>query len=137
MRTDLIGNKEKAIVHIAKQQLGMTEEEYRAALSKIGVASSKNLTFDQYEEFLQKLKADGFVLKSQQKETYGHHPRASWDRVPLLKKIGALLVGMKLSWNYSDGIARRMFKVDCVSWCVPDQLHNIVAALEYKRRRMN
>ena len=137
MRTGLIGNREKAIVHIAKQQLRMTEEEYRAALLKIGVASSKNLTFSQYEEFLQKLKADGFVLKSQPKGIYGQHPRASWDRVPLLKKIGALLVGMKLSWNYANGIARRMFKVDCVSWCVPDQLHSIVAALEYKRRRLN
>ena len=137
MRTGLIGNKEKAVVHIAKQQLGMTEEEYRAALLKFGVASSKNLTFYQYEGFLQKLKADGFVLKNQQKGIYGHHPRASWDRAPLLKKIGALLVGMKLTWSYADGIARRMFKVDCVSWCVPDQLHSIVAALEYKRRRMN
>jgi phage gp16-like protein len=137
MRTDLIGNKEKAIVHIAKQQLCMTEEEYRAALLKFGVASSKNLTFYQYEEFLQKLKADGFVLENKPKGIYGYHPRASWDRAPLLKKIGALLAVMKLSWSYADGIARRMFKVDCVSWCVPDQLHSIVAALEYKRRRMN
>jgi phage gp16-like protein len=138
MRTGLIGNREKAIVHIAKQQLGLTETEYRAALQKIGVASSKNLTFPQYEEFLKTLKAAGFVLNGKKKApSYIPARKTTWDKDPLMRKIGALLMGMKLSWNYADGIARRMFKVDCVSWCVPDQLHSIVAALEYKRRRMN
>lgn len=129
----LIGNKEKAIIHIAKQQLQMTEGEYREALSEVGVASSKNLTFPQYEKFLQRLKADGFVLEGEQ----GRRPRAAWDREPLLKKMGALLTEMKLSWNYADGIARHMFKVDSVSWCAAQQLHSVVAALEYKRRKMN
>jgi phage gp16-like protein len=135
MRSWLIGNREKAIIHIAKQQLQMTEGEYRKALSEVGVASSKNLTFPQYEKFLQRLKADGFVLESQQKGVYGQHPQ-TWDKEPLLEKIGALLAVMKLTWNYADGIARRMFKVDSVLWCGPDQLHSVVAALEYKRRRM-
>jgi phage gp16-like protein len=136
MRTGLIGNKEKAIIHIAKQQLLMTEEEYRAELLKFGVASSKNLTFQQYEEFLQNLKSAGFALDGKRR-TYAPPQRTTWDKGPMLRKIAALLAGMKLTWSYADGIARRMFKVDCVSWCVPDQLHSIVAALEYKRRRMN
>ena len=136
MKAGLIGNREKAIIHIAKHQLGMAEDEYRAALLKVGVASSKSLTFPQYEELLQKLKSDGFVLRSRQK-SYGHNPTASWDRTPLLKKITALLTGMELSWNYADGIAKKMFKVDKAVWCLPEQLHSIVAALEYKRRRTN
>lgn len=136
MRTGLIGNKEKAIIHVAKQQLRMSEEEYRAALSNFGVASSKNLTFQQYEAFLLSLKSAGFAVNGK-KRTYIPPQRTTWDKGPLLRKIGALLVEMKLTWNYADGIARRMFKVDCVSWCAADQLHSIVAALEYKRRRMN
>lgn len=136
MRTGLIGNKEKAIVHIAKQQLRMTEEEYRAALSNSGVASSKNLTFQQYEAFLQNLKSAGFVLNGRER-TYTPPQKTTWDKGPLLRKIGALLFEMSLSWNYVDGIAQRMFKIDRVLWCVPEQLHKIVAALEYKRRRMN
>ena len=136
MRTGLIGNKEKAIVHIAKQQLRMTEEEYRAALLKFGVTSSKNLTFDQYEEFLQKLKAAGFILNGKSR-AYIPPQKTTWDKGPLLRKICALLFEMSLSWNYVDGIAQRMFKIDRVLWCVPDQLHSIVAALEYKRRRIN
>jgi phage gp16-like protein len=137
VKSVLIGNKEKAIIHIAKQQLQMTESEYRLALLKIGVTSSRELSFSQYEEFLQKLKAAGFVLASKQKRIYGRRPQATWDKEPLLKKIEALLAEMKLTWSYADGIARRMFKVDCVSWCAADRLHSIVAALEYKRRRTN
>ena len=136
MRTGLIGNKEKAIVHIAKQQLRMTEEEYRAALLNFGVASSKNLTFQQYESFLQNLKSAGFAVNGRER-TYTPPQKTTWDKGPLLRKIGALLFEMRLSWNYVDGIAKRMFKIDRVLWCVPDQLHSIVAALEYRRRRMN
>ena len=135
MNMGKIGNKEKAIIHIAKQQLAMTEEEYRGALGSFGVASSKDLSYWQYEKLLQKLQADGFVITAKEKRQYNRAPKATWDKEPLLGKIRALLSVMNLSWHYADGIARRMFKVDAVSWCTPAQLHSVVAALEYKKKR--
>lgn len=137
MNIGKIGNKEKAIIHLAKQQLAMTEKEYRAALGKLGVASSKDLTYPQYEKLLQKFQGDGFVITGKKKGQYNRTPNATWDKEPMLKKIGALLRVMNLNWHYADGIARRMFKVDVASWCAPEQLHSIVAALEYKRRKIN
>ena len=38
-------------------------------------------------------------------------------------------------WGYAHGIAKKMFKIDLVEWCEPNQLWRIVAALEYDRRR--
>ncbi len=129
-----IGNKEKAIVHIAKQQLGMTEAEYRAALKKVGVGTSKDLSYPQYNKLLRQFQADGFVMFSK-KKVYNKPPGASWDKEPMLKKIGAILADLDLRWRYADGIARQMYGIDAVSWCTPEQLHGVVAALERHRSR--
>ena len=41
----MISKGKKAQIHIAKQQLGLTEEDYRALLARTaGVSSSKGLT---------------------------------------------------------------------------------------------
>jgi phage gp16-like protein len=32
-------------------------------------------------------------------------------------------------------MAKKMFKIDRVDWCKPDQLHKIVAALSYHQKR--
>jgi len=134
MKTGKIGTKEIRIVHVAKSQLMMKDEEYRAVLKSFGVSTSKDLCFSQYEKLLLRFRAEGFVLKSG--NTRRRHAKASWDKEPMLKKIGALLASMKLNWKYADGIANHMFKVDVASWCTPEQLHKVIAALEYKRRKL-
>jgi hypothetical protein len=55
----------------------------------------------------------------------------------MLKKIGAILGDLKKTEAYADAIARRMFHVDAYRWCDPEQLHKIIAALEYTRNKMN
>jgi len=54
---------------------------------------------------------------------------------PMLKKIEALLAEANRPWKYVHGISKRMFDVDRVHWCRPDQLHKIVAALMTDARR--
>jgi len=135
MNSEKIGKKEIQIIHIAKSQLMMNDEEYRSILKPFGVSTSKDLTPLQYEVLLRKFRADGFILTGK-KKSYRNHSKAVWDKAPMLKKIGALLSTMKLEWNYADSIAKHMFKVDVTSWCTPAQLHSIVAALEYKKRKV-
>lgn len=135
MKSEKIGNKAIQIIHIAKSQLMMKDSEYRTLLKSFGVTTSKDLTPSQYEKLLHKFQADGFVLTSKKRGSFRNQPRAAWDKEPMLKKIAALLSTMKLSWSYADGIAKRMFKIDATSWCTPEQLHSVVAALEYKRRK--
>ncbi|MDQ5987995.1 MAG: hypothetical protein CSYNP_03748 [Syntrophus sp. SKADARSKE-3] len=136
MKLDKIGKKEIQIIHIAKSQLMMNDEEYRKLLKSFGVSTSKDLSTSQYGALLLKFQAEGFILTSKKKEPYGNYMNLPWDKKPLMKKIEALLATMKLSGMYADGIAKHMFKIDSVSWCTPVQLHKIVAALEYKKRKV-
>lgn len=136
MNKGTIGNKEIQIIHIAKNQLMMPDDEYRIILKSLGVSTSKDLTYHQYDRLLQIFRTEGFIITSKKKIVHHNHYATSFDRKPMLKKIGALLNTMKLNWGYADSIAKHMFKVDITSWCTPAQLHSIVAALEYKRQKI-
>ena len=46
-----------------------------------------------------------------------------------LKKIEALLAEARRPWSYADAIAKRMYRVERVAWCTPDQARGLVAAL--------
>lgn len=52
------------LIHIAKQQVGMSEGEYRTLLATVsrGKTSSKDLTAEQLETVLRHMKAQGFEV---------------------------------------------------------------------------
>ncbi len=59
----LIGNAEKAIIHIAKSDLHLSQDEYEAVLlGAAGVSSSKELTYAKYGAVLERLKELGFKV---------------------------------------------------------------------------
>jgi len=124
----MISNSKKAVIHIAKAQTGRTEEEYRAMLSRVGVASSKDLTPAKFETVMREFKKLGFKMKAKCSKPINSKQR-------LLGKIKMLSAAMGLSHKYADGIARKMFGVDLVAWCDADQLRKIVAALMYHKKR--
>ena len=123
-------------IHIAKQQLGMDDETYRDMLFAVArVRSAADLDHAGRRAVLDHLKAIGF--KAEMRKNYPGRPHniESKERGPLLTKIEAYLTEAHLSWEYAQGIARKMFHVDQLEFCTPDQLRKIVAALEYNARR--
>ncbi len=130
----MITKKQLALIHIAKNQLGLSDPEYRALLAEFGVKSSKDLTNPQFDRVMKKFQADGFVPINNATRTT---PRTTPERAkaPMMRKIGAILNELNLTWAYADGIARRMFGVDKVDWVHPDQLHAVVTALVKKQQR--
>ena len=52
------------LIHIAKQQVGMSEGDYRTMLATVsrGKTSSKDLTAEQLETVLRHIKAQGFEV---------------------------------------------------------------------------
>ena len=58
-----------------------------------------------------------------------------WGKDRLFTKIGALLADAGRGWAYADGCARKMFGLESVRFCDPDQLRRIVAALTYDQQR--
>lgn len=45
--------KQRALIHVAKSRLGMSEEEYRELLGQFGVKSSNDLSRGQFRELLE------------------------------------------------------------------------------------
>jgi phage gp16-like protein len=121
---------ELAKIHIAAKRLGMEDDAYRAMLWAVARArSAADLDEAGRRRVLDHLKARGFKSKRKSR------PRPSQDREALVGKVRAMLRGMDLSDEYADGMSKKMFHVERYEWCNPDQLHRLVAALEYHKRR--
>jgi len=131
----LIGNKEKAVIHVAKAKLGMNDDDYRAMLAGFGVKSSKELTYPQYSKVLEHLKSLGFEVRSGKAHDIQPVRKCPESRARLLGKIDAMLKDSGLPWGYADAISKKMFGVAMCRWCMPDQLRRIVAALSIYRKR--
>lgn len=123
-------NRELAKIHIAAKNLGMDEDAYRDMLWAVArVRSAADLDEAGRRRVLDHLKACGFKSKRTSR------PRPSQDREALVGKVRVLLHAMNLPDVYADGMSKKMFHVERYEWCNPDQLHRLVAALEYHKRR--
>lgn len=123
-----------AKIHIAKAQLGLDDDTYRALLARVaGVRSAKDLTTRQVGAVLREFERLGFQPKPARKGRAAPVPAA--DRAALIGKIEAQLSEAQRAWAYADAMALRMFKVERVEWCDTDQLRRLVAALAYDAKR--
>ena len=126
--------KDIQLIHIAKQQLGMDDETYRAMLWTVArVNSSTALDWAGRRKVLDHLKACGFKPAS---KNAGKPTNVKPDLAPLMGKIAALLADMKLPWAYltasrdgSPSMLKRIAGVDKLEWATPAQLQALVAAL--------
>ena len=131
-----------AKIHIAKKDLGLDEDTYRAVLARHGAPgdrpSSARMSVPQLESVVRELQAKGWTPK---KPGAGRRPRPPVRRADQIAKIEALLAdkarrqGRPVPWAYADAIARRVCRVEKIDWCESDQLRRVIAALEYDRRR--
>ena len=120
---------EIAQIHIAKKELALDDETYRAMLWTCArVNTSKDLDYAGRAKVLAHLKARGFKPSHQKPATH----KAKQD---LVSKIAALLTDMALSWNYAHSMAKRMYKRDQLQWCSPEELRGIIAALVKKQQK--
>jgi phage gp16-like protein len=125
-------NASLAKIHIAKKQLGLDDETYRAMLQQHGgVTSAKDLTPLGAAKVLHHLEKAGFKPKANP----GKRPKPAAGRAALVSKIEAQLTDAGRPWAYVDGMARKMFKVEKVDWLDEEQLGKIVAALAYDAKR--
>lgn len=130
----MLSNKKKALIHVAKARVGMTDDEYRAMLSSVGAASSVELDWRGFKVVMERFEALGFK-RERGKEGKRENKPAPSSKEKLLGKIGAVLADLGLPGRYAEAMAKTMFDVDLLVWCTPDQLRRIVAALTYHQRR--
>ncbi|CAL7896245.1 phage protein GemA/Gp16 family protein [Fusobacterium necrophorum] len=119
-----------SLIHVAKKELGLNEEEYRALLQQFNVKTSKDLTYAQFERLIEMFEKLGFTspfltyrqktrIKELAKKIYGEDyiealskeivKQTSFD-IPLsrLNKIEASKVIISLEkiqeWKKSKGV---------------------------------
>ncbi|KIP18421.1 hypothetical protein KY49_3313 [Burkholderia sp. MSHR3999] len=128
----LIAKTTIAKIHIAKQQLAMTDDEYRTVLRSVaGVSSSKELTPEGAHKLLKHFERCGFKPK----RDAGHRPNVSRLRAAQMRKIEALLADAGRPWDYLGGMVKRICKVDAIEFCDDAALGKLIAALQYDANR--
>lgn len=130
-------NNALAQIHIAKAQLGLDDETYRAMLwGQARVKSAAQLDHAGRERVLAHMRACGFSARPPVAPTPGRpknmqHP----ERGAMLGKIEALLLDADRPWAYAHAMGKQMFRVDDISFCHEGQLHKLVAALVIEQRK--
>lgn len=127
-----------ALVHIAKKQLGLTEDEYLGALSGFGVASAGALSVPELEGLVEYFKSVGFKrLKVKGKGLKAGQAAAL--RARIRDEAGKLENGEARL----EGLVRKTCGVDRLEWVrdpskLKRVLRTITAFLQYEadRRRL-
>ena len=118
-----------AKIHIAKKQLGLDDDTYRALLMQLaGVNSAKDLTASQLTKVLEHFKKSGFKGS----KTYPGKPHNADSKAANAKQLGkieALLADAGRPWAYALALAKRMYKKDALEFCDGRELAGIIAAL--------
>lgn len=80
--------KRIALLHVAKKQLSMSDDDYRALLNRVaGVNSSTLLTAEAFERLMLELKRLGFTSSSASKQ-FGQRPgMASPAQIALMRQL--------------------------------------------------
>lgn len=131
----MISKGKLAQIHIARQQLGLSDDEYRAILARTaGVSSAKQLTNRNVGNVLHEFRRLGFVPKPA-KKAGRKAPKPPATRLRIMNKVEALLAEAGRPWGYADGMARHMFRVERVDWLDDDQLQRLMQALIIDAKR--
>lgn len=130
----MISKRKLAQIHVAKAQLGLSDDDYRAILARTaGVSSAKELTERTVGGVLHEFRRLGWQPKAPKRA--GRVPN-TFNKHEQLAKIEALLTEMALSWEYAGAIAKRQTGIDRIDWLRTEaQFRGVIAALDVERQK--
>lgn len=125
-------NKELAMIHLGKKELGLDDDLYRAFLFDIcGKESAAELKSSERRLVIAVMRGRGAFQKRNRRPHNFYEP----SRHRMMAKIGALLAEAKYPWSYADTIAKRVCKVDRLAFVPVEKLGSIIAALVKDAKR--
>jgi len=149
--SDRIGNREKAILHIAKAELGLSDEIYRDVLRNIaGVKSSVDLDRKGYSAVLDNFEAKGFRIRyknrkgerndpSRGKEKYddlwGRPGFANPKQLRLIETLWWEVTRSKNPHKALRAFIYRMVRVSDIRMIEEDQAPIIIEAIKAMKNR--
>ncbi|BBO74700.1 hypothetical protein DSCW_21170 [Desulfosarcina widdelii] len=139
MRNKTQRQRDLAKIHIAKKQLGLDDDTYRAMLFQVaGVSSPAKLTALGRARVLEHLHRSGFkAARRRRSGAPGSYPGrpGKVDRHLQLQKIEALLTIGGKPWKYAHKLALRICKTDRIEWVPDHKLYKIITALRKQAQR--
>jgi len=125
----MISKNKLAQIHVAKAQLGLSDDEYRAILARTaGVSSAKELTDRNVGAVIHEFRRLGFQPKAPKRA--GRVPNNLY-RDEMVAKIEAQLSELGASWGYAEAIARRQTGIARIEWLKTEkQYRGVIAALD-------
>ena len=130
-------NQNLAKIHIAKKQLGMDDDTYRAVLLRFGKKeSAADLSIPEMEKVLEHMKRSGFKVRSKKID----RPQANDDQSKMIRGLWLELGGMEVVRNSSESalgaFVKRMTKVDTLQWLSSRQASQVIEHLKEWRERI-
>lgn len=127
------------LIHVARRDLNMDEDTYRAILHQAtGKASTSDMTVPELEKTLEHFKRCGFKIRHARKDKHGKTARSiPLAQDPDAKKIRALwlfLHELGLVRNKSENAlaayVKRITRVDALQWIDGDQVKIVIESLK-------
>jgi phage gp16-like protein len=131
----MISKDKIKVIHVAKKQVGMTEDEYRDLLGSVGASSSTELTKDAFGKVMARFEALGFRTTSKWRKRPRKVAGLPMSKRAIMAKLEAILLDMDLPWAYADGIAQKRFGVETVQWLAAEDLHAVLKMMIYHQKR--
>lgn len=145
MTTAILRNRELTLIHIARAQLGIDEETYRAQVARVSggrTNSSGELTAFERDSLLAEYRRAGWVPTEPKRAGRGPG-KPALDRRAMLTKVQALLADQRLPWAYGEAILRRQRgirdkEVACpIGQTTDTELRGVIAALDRRAKQPN
>jgi len=131
-------------IHIAKNELGMSKDDYLQFLTNWNVTSSKDMTIAQADEALIRLEEQGWVpkpSKQKDKSRYDQYSKRSSDfATPNQLKLAEILwkiVARNPSDEARDKFIYRQTKIRKLDWLKKPHIEAVLCALEDMYRKLS
>ncbi len=122
-----------AMLHVARKELALDEDTYRAILERVtGKRSARELTAAQLGQVVDALKERGFTPKRTAPRSKKAHVRKVWALWGQLGDDGLL---RKTGGASLRAFVKRMTGVEDPEWLSPEQANVVIEAIKSWRRR--
>ena len=129
-------NKQKALLHVAKGKLGVSDKDYRAALVHIaGVTSSTELDRAGFDAMMGLFEYMGFAPLAATGKDYGNRPgMASFAQLELIRALWVEWSGSAVDDGLNTWL-KRTFKIDSLRFLKAGDAGRVITALKAMKRR--
>ena len=106
-----------ALVHIAKKELGLTDDEYHACVTALGAGSAGALSIPELERLIKHFKKMGFVKKPSSTRLRKATPRQGGQVTALQERIRSIVQDMENGEARMTGLIKAKCGVEDLQFC--------------------